>query len=47
VITNQVIEYQEGKSIAWQHLLRNVWRYELVEISPNKTLVNLKGIMKG
>jgi hypothetical protein len=47
VITNQVIEYQEGKSIAWQHLLRNVWRYELVEISPNKTMVNLKGIMKG
>jgi len=39
LITNQVIEYQEGKSIAWQHLLHNVWRYELVEISPNKTLV--------
>ena len=38
-ITNQVIEYQEGKSIAWQHLLHNVWRYELVEISPSKTLV--------
>lgn len=39
LITNQVIEYQEGKSIAWQHLLHNVWRYELVAISPSKTLV--------
>jgi hypothetical protein len=39
VITNQVIEYQEGKSIAWQHLLKNVWRYELTPITSNKTLV--------
>ena len=39
VITNQVIEYQEGKSIAWQHLLHNVWRYELTPITSNKTLV--------
>lgn len=39
VITNQVVEYQEGKSIAWRHLLHNVWRYELVELTANKTLV--------
>ena len=39
VIKNQVIEYQDNKSIAWQHLLHNVWRYELQEIDPNTTLV--------
>lgn len=39
IITNQIIEYQENKSIAWQHLLRNVWRYEIVEITPSKCLV--------
>ena len=39
VIKNQVIEYQDNKSIAWQHLLHNVWRYELQEINENTTLV--------
>ena len=39
VIKNQVIEYQDNKSIAWQHLLHNVWRYELQEIDANTTLV--------
>lgn len=39
VINNQVIEFQENKAIAWQHLLRNVWRYELSEIDANTTLV--------
>jgi len=39
VISNQVIEYQENKSISWQHLLHNVWRYELQEIDANTTLV--------
>jgi len=39
LIKNQVIEYQDNKSIAWQHLLHNVWRYELQEIDPNTTLV--------
>lgn len=39
VIKNQVIEYQNNKSIAWQHLLHNVWRYELQEIDANTTLV--------
>ena len=38
-ITNQVIEYRENKAIAWQHLLHNVWRYEIVEISSNRCLV--------
>jgi hypothetical protein len=39
VIKNQVIEYQDNKSIAWQHLLHNVWRYELQVIDANTTLV--------
>ena len=38
-IKNQVIEFQEGKVIAWQHLLHNIWRYELTEIDANTTLV--------
>jgi hypothetical protein len=39
VIKNQVIEYQDNKSIAWQHLLHNVWRYELQELDASTTLV--------
>jgi len=39
VIKNQVIEYQDNKSIAWQHLLHNVWRYELQELDAGTTLV--------
>lgn len=38
-IKNQVIEFQESKVIAWQHLLHNIWRYELTEIDANTTLV--------
>ena len=39
VITNQVVEFKENSAIAWRHLMRNVWRYELQEIDPNTTLV--------
>lgn len=28
-IQNKVIEFEEGKRIAWCHFARNVWRYEL------------------
>ncbi len=28
-ITNEVVEFEEGKRIAWCHLARYVWRYEL------------------
>jgi hypothetical protein len=34
-----VIEFKENQSIAWQHLLHNVWRYELHEIDENSTQV--------
>lgn len=39
LITNQVVEFKENSVIAWQHLLRNVWRYELQPIDQNTTLV--------
>ena len=39
IIKNTVSEFQENKSIAWRHLLHNVWRYELIEIDPRTTLV--------
>jgi hypothetical protein len=38
-ITNTVIEFDENKTIAWRHLGRWVWRYELREITPNQTVV--------
>ena len=38
-ITNRVIEFEEGKLIAWRHLGRWVWRYETKEITPNQTVV--------
>jgi hypothetical protein len=38
-ITNTVVEFEESKRIAWRHLGRWVWRYELTEISPKETLV--------
>lgn len=28
-ISNKVVEFEEGRRIAWQHWARNVWRYEL------------------
>ncbi len=39
IIKNTVLEFEENKSIAWRHLLHNVWRYELIEIDPGTTLV--------
>jgi hypothetical protein len=38
-ISNQVIEFKEDNAIAWQHLLHNVWRYELKKIDENTTEV--------
>jgi hypothetical protein len=29
-ITNEVIEFEEDRIIAWRHIGRHVWRYELV-----------------
>ena len=28
-VTNTVVEFDEGRRIAWQHMARHTWRYEL------------------
>ena len=38
-ITNTVVEFEENKLIAWRHLARWIWRYELKEISATQTVV--------
>jgi len=38
-ITNTVVEFTENRVIAWRHVGRWVWRYELQEIGPSQTLV--------
>lgn len=38
-ITNKVVEFDEGKLIAWRHMGRWIWRYELREITPTQTVV--------
>ena len=38
-ITNIVVEFQDNQLIAWRHLGRWVWRYELRELSSNQTEV--------
>jgi hypothetical protein len=38
-IKNTVVEYSENSLIAWRHLGRWIWRYELVNIEPQTTQV--------
>ena len=38
-IRNTVVEYKENELIAWRHLGRWIWRYELVNIGPQVTQV--------
>ena len=38
-ILNTVVEYNENSLIAWRHLGRWIWRYELVNIGPQVTQV--------
>ena len=33
VITNTVVEFEEGRRIAWRHVGRHVWRYELEPVA--------------
>ena len=28
-VTNEVVEFEEGRRIAWRHMAHDVWRYEL------------------
>jgi hypothetical protein len=38
-IRNIVVEYSENSLIAWRHVGRWIWRYELVNMGPNMTQV--------
>ena len=38
-IMNTVVEYKDNELIAWRHLGRWIWRYELVNIGPQTTEV--------
>jgi len=38
-ITNRVVEFRENELIAWRHLGKWIWRYELKAIGPNLTSV--------
>ena len=38
-ITNRVVEFEENKWIAWRHLGRWIWRYELERTAEGKTRV--------
>ena len=38
-ITNTVVEYQENQLIAWRHLGRWIWRYELRDLGAGRTEV--------
>jgi uncharacterized protein YndB with AHSA1/START domain len=38
-ITNEVVEFDEGRAIAWRHFGGHRWRYELESIDANTTKV--------
>ena len=38
-IGNVVVEFDEGRRIAWRHVGRHRWRYELEPITQSRTLV--------
>lgn len=39
VIVNTVVEFEEGRRIAWRHLGRHIWRYELEPVDGGRTRV--------
>ena len=38
-ITNTVVAFEENKKIAWSHLMKWTWCYELEAVSPTQTIV--------
>ena len=38
-MTNRVVEFEEGRLIAWKHVGSHRWRYEFEELSAGGTLV--------
>ena len=38
-ITNEVVTFEEDREIAWRHLMKWEWRYQLTPLDGGKTLV--------
>jgi len=38
-ITNEVVTFEEDREIAWRHLMKLEWRYQLTPLDGGKTLV--------
>jgi uncharacterized protein YndB with AHSA1/START domain len=38
-ILNQVVEFEEGRLIAWRHFAGHIWRYSLEPLGPRATKV--------
>jgi uncharacterized protein YndB with AHSA1/START domain len=38
-IMNEVVEFEEGRRIAWRHFAGHVWRYQLEPVGPDATQV--------
>ena len=38
-ITNEVVTFEEDREIAWRHLMKWEWRYQLTPLNGGKTLV--------
>ena len=38
-ILNEVVEFEEGRRIAWRHFAGHIWRYILEPLGPNTTQV--------
>ncbi len=38
-MVNRVVEFEEGRRIAWSHIGRAIWRYELEPAGPTSTRV--------
>ena len=38
-ISNRVVEFEEGRRIAWRHFGGHRWRYELEPLGPDRTAV--------
>lgn len=38
-ITNEVVAFEEDSVIAWRHLMRWTWRYEITAVDSNTSLV--------
>ncbi len=46
-IKNKVVEFEEGKRIAWCHFANNVWRYELAPVDGGTNVTETFDFSKG